>query len=344
MPTSRDKKVSVILPHLNPFKCFEEVSQALRGLDYPLECMLEWMHNSDSKDENDQYYTERSRYNEREKVTRFNSFNTQDTAPEGEHCRGYKTLYTLYKEATGKVDNDLEKEIKDLIDDDIEFESGLAPRKGLYQVQVKKYFEYRKIDPEPIKLPDLHLPADLMFETYLTHLFKSEDILYFSNDCFGGVGVTREQALENGAGIQFMNANPCNGDNGTQNVTDFKYLLVEIDEDSEGNPVSLEQQYGWLLASKLPIKTITFSGSKSLHALVLIEAESLVQYRDRVDEMRDYLIKIGLPVDRKTIDPSRYTRVAGGDRKGKLQELVAVNKGSKSYDHWIVDRFTYLEI
>ena len=342
MPTSRDKKVQVILPYLSPFKYFEEVSQALKGLDYPVECMLEWMHDSDFTDDNNQTYVERARYDEREKIARFVSFETMDTANEDDHVRGYSTLYNKYKEATGNTDNDLHKLIDELEDEDVEYESGLAPRKGRLHITVKKYYNYREIVPEKLELPELHLPADLMFETYLTHLFTSEDVLYFSNDCFSGIGISRDEAMSKGAGIQFMNVNPCNGANGTVNVTKHKYLLIEIDEDLEGNPVSLDDQYSWLIASKLPIKTITFSGSKSLHALVLIEAENLVEYRDRVGELRDYLKKIGMPIDIRTIDPSRYTRAAGGYRKGNTQSLVAVNKGSKSYEQWLVNRLYYL--
>ena len=339
--STRDKKVQVILQYLNPFECFEEVCQALKGMDYPVDMLLNWMHESEFKDSNNQYYTERARYNEREKITRFNSFLTLADKQEGDRVRGYSTLLQLWNKAGMGSELQLEAMAEELEDDDVEFNSGGNGRAGAFKrVQIKRYYQYEKIDPDPIKVTKDKFTDD--FREFITHLFKSDDNMYFSMDCFGGMTVSFDRAMKMGAGPLFVNINPCTG-NGIQNVTDFRHYLLEIDEDKDGNLVPLEKQYGWLLASKLPISTITYSGGKSLHATVKIEAKDLAEYRNRVDEVRDYCIQLGMPLDTRVIDPCRYTRVAGGFRDGNLQYLANVNVGPRDYQSWLIDRNYYLK-
>ena len=340
---TRDKKVQVILQYLNPFDHFEEVCQSLRGLDFPVEALLEWMHDSDHKDSNNQYYTERARYNEREKITRFESFLTLAEKGEHDHVRGFATLKQLWNKI-GQSDEALEDMANDLDDEDVEYKSGLSSGNYGYtpRVKVNKFYSYESIDPAPAVLGHVECNQWEAYSTFLKTLFKEGDSIYFSMDCFGGVATTREKALEIGGGPLFCNINPCT-DNGTANVTRFDHYLLEIDEDENKNIVPLDKQLAWILASKLPISTITYSGGKSLHATVKVEAEDLLEYRDRVDEIRDYCVQLGMPLDRKVIDSSRYTRVAGGMRGDKVQYLVSTNVGSRDYSDWLVKRLIYLK-
>ena len=338
---TKDKKVQIILQFLNPFECFEEVAQALRGLDYPVECLLSWMHESEFKDANNQYYTERARYNEREKVTRFNSFLTLADKGEHDHVRGYSTLKQLWSQA-GYDDFKLEDLADDLDDDDVEFHSGLDQGNYSYTPKISKtkFYEYERIDPKPISIAQERY--ENQFRVFMKTLFRKGESAYFSMDCFGGITVPVDDAISKGEGPLFINLNPCT-DNGIVNVTSFRHYLLEIDEDEEGNVVPLDKQYAWILASHLPVSTITYSGGKSLHATVKIEAEDLLEYRDRVDEVRDYCIKIGMPLDRRVINPDRYTRCAGGLRDGVEQYLLDINVGARDYDHWVVKRNIYLK-
>jgi hypothetical protein len=340
---TKDKRVQTILQYLNPFDCFEEVCQALRGLDFPVEMLLEWMYESDFKNEQGEYYTERRRYDEREKVTRFKSFKTLSERQEGDHVRGYSTLIQLWSQL-GYNAIQLEDLADQLEDDDVEFASGEGG-KSMYtkRVKINKFYSYDKIEVSPVELPPVLMNEEEQYKTFLTQLFKSEDNLYFSMDCYGGTLVNREKAIDMGTGPVFMNVNPCT-DNGNHNVTDFNYWLLEIDEDENKQQVPLEVQYAWMLASKLPIATITFSGGKSLHALVRINASDHEDFRDRVEEVRDYCVQLGMPLDCRVIDPSRYTRVPGTTAVGRsYQSLLAWNVGSKNYDSWLIDRIYYLK-
>lgn len=342
---TKDKRVQTILQYLNPFECFEEVAQALRGLDYPVEMLLEWMHNAEFKNSDGQYYTERLRYDEREKVTRFNSFKRLADREEGDHVRGYSTLIQLWHQA-GYNAIQLEDLADQLDDDDVEFEGGEGGKGNFTKrVKINKFYSYENIS-EKVKhltLPITNLTEDEQYKTYLTQLFTSEDDLYFSMDCYGGMLVNRDKALERGRGPVFVNVNPCTN-NGNHNVTKFKYWLLEIDEDEQGNRVPLGEQYAWIIASKLPIATVTFSGGKSLHALVRINAESHEEFRGRVEEVRDYCKQLGMPLDCRVIDPSRYTRVSGANVEGRgFQSLIAWDIGPKNYKDWLIDRVFYMK-
>lgn len=340
---TKDKRVQTILQYLNPFECFEEVAQALRGLDYPVEMLLEWMHESEFTNSNGEYYTSRGRYDEREKITRFNSFMTLADRQEGDHVRGYSTLIQLWHNE-GYSAIQLEDLADQLEDDDVEYSSGEGGKSTFTKrVKINKFYSYEKISVSPVELPVISLSESEQYKTYLTELFESEDNLYFSMDCYGGMLVNRNKAIDMGQGPVFMNVNPCT-DNGNHNVTKFKYWLLEIDEDENKNPVSLEEQYAWMLASKLPITTITFSGGKSLHGLVCINAMDHESFRDRVEEVRDYCVQLGMPLDCRVIDPSRYTRVPGATAQMReYQSLVSWAVGPKDYDSWLVDRIYYLK-
>ena len=342
---TKDKRVQVMLQYLNPFECFEEVCQSLRGLDFPVETMLNWMHESEFKSKDGQYYTERRRYDEREKVTRFNSFKTLAEKEEGDRVRGYSTLIQLWHNL-GYNAIQLEDLADQLDDDDVEFESGDGGSSNFTKrVKINKFYSYENIKDtiKHIILPQTQLRENEQYKKFITSLFESEDGLYFSMDCYGGMLVNRDDAIQMGRGPVFVNVNPCT-DNGNHNVTKFKYWLLEIDEDAEGNRVPLGEQYAWIKASKLPIATVTFSGGKSLHALVRINAASHDEFRDRVEEVRDYCVQLGMPLDCRVIDPSRYTRVSGAHVEGRgFQSLIAWDIGPKNYKDWLIDRVFYMK-
>lgn len=85
---------------------------------------------------------------------------------------------------------------------------------------------------------------------------------------------------EAGAWIRF---NPLDGKGvKNENVTDFKYALVESDN------LSIEKQNAIMRELELPIATLVYSGSKSIHAIVKVDAQNYSEYQKRVE----YLYKI----------------------------------------------------
>lgn len=132
---------------------------------------------------------------------------------------------------------------------------------------------------------------------------------------------TRKGLYDTPQGAWFR-INPTCGDS-DEHVESFKYALVESDS------MSLQEQYSLFAKSNLPIKTLTSSGGKSLHAIVEVNAESREQYKERVNKVYALL---GKEIDPSCVNPSRYSRIAGFKRDGKMQNLIAVNIGAESWN------------
>lgn len=131
---------------------------------------------------------------------------------------------------------------------------------------------------------------------------------------------------EAGAWIRF---NPLDGKGvKNENVTEFRYALVESDE------MPVEQQNAMVRELELPIACLVYSGGKSLHAIVRIDAADHTEYRRRVDYLYDVLQKNGMKVDIQNKNPSRLSRMPGVTRNGKKQFIVDTNIGKRSWDEW----------
>ena len=130
-----------------------------------------------------------------------------------------------------------------------------------------------------------------------------------------------------GAWIRF---NPFDGEGiKNENVTDFRYALVECDD------MSLEKQYSLIKQMQLPVACLVHSGGKSLHAIVKINAISKEDYSEKTKFLYQTCEKSGLKIDTKNKNPSRLSRMPGIERNGKKQYLVATNIGCESWDKWI---------
>lgn len=126
-----------------------------------------------------------------------------------------------------------------------------------------------------------------------------------------------------GAWIRF---NPLDG-NGVknENVTEYRYALVESDS------MELEQQHALIRELELPVACLVYSGGKSIHAIVRIEATNYDEYRKRVDYLYNVLKKNGLPVDIQNKNPSRLSRMPGVMRNGHKQFLMDTNIGKPAF-------------
>lgn len=129
-----------------------------------------------------------------------------------------------------------------------------------------------------------------------------------------------------GAWIRF---NPLDGQGvKNDNVVDFRYALVESDN------MDIAQQNEIIRELELPVVTLTYSGGKSLHAIVKVDAVNYPQYQERVDYLYKIVEKNGLRVDKQNKNPSRLTRLPGFIRGDKKQFLVDTNIGKASWEEW----------
>ena len=144
------------------------------------------------------------------------------------------------------------------------------------------------------------------------------------DDIGATVGDWKPQA---GAWIRF---NPVDGAGvSKENVTRFHYALVESDT------LPIAEQDAIYRKLELPIAALVYSGGKSLHAIVHVDAADYDEYRKRVSFLYDFLEKNGVTIDKQNRNPSRLSRMPGITRNGNRQYLAATNIGRKSWNDWM---------
>lgn len=222
--------------------------------------------------------------------------------------------------------------------------------------------QYQVVDKNWIEESDVHIPKSYPLEqrkqdivTYLTTLFEPEEYVGYAVNTFalpdgkqsptmGNYSRTVQQIIdgingttqlenvfgsfnkEMGAWIRF---NPIDGKGvKNDNVTAFRYMLLESDNMSLGKQKAILEQL------ELPIAAMVFSGGKSIHAIVKVDAYSYEEYRKRVDFIYSIAQKNGFKPDKKNRNPSRLSRMPGVMRDGKPQFLMATNIGKENYKEW----------
>ena len=145
--------------------------------------------------------------------------------------------------------------------------------------------------------------------------------------CHGDLGaVLGDYNPKAGAWIRF---NPLDGQGvKNENVTDYRYALVESDH------MELEKQNALIRELELPVACLVYSGGKSIHAIVRIEADTYEEYRRRVDYLYNICRKNGLLLDSQNRNPSRLSRMPGVLRGEKKQYLMETNLGKSSWAEW----------
>lgn len=222
--------------------------------------------------------------------------------------------------------------------------------------------QYQVVDKNWIEESDVYIPKSYPLEqrkqdivTYLTTLFEPEEYVGYVVNTFalpdgkqsptmGNYSRTVQQILdgingttqlenvfgtfnkEMGAWIRF---NPIDGKGvKNDNVTAFRYMLLESDNMSLGKQKAILEQL------ELPIAAMVFSGGKSIHAIVKVDAYSYEEYRKRVDFIYSIAQKNGFKPDKKNRNPSRLSRMPGVMRDGNPQFLMATNIGKENYKEW----------
>ncbi|MCY7486392.1 AAA family ATPase [Paenibacillus alvei] len=220
--------------------------------------------------------------------------------------------------------------------------------------------EYVVVDKNWIEGKEIHEPVDWnpvqQLTTYLATLFEaSENVGYvvdtWQND--DGKYLPTKGAWDRTAGELIQALNECNGDVGAvlgdynseagawirfnpldgkgvknENVSDFRYALVESDT------MDIEKQNAIMRELDLPIAVMVYSGGKSIHAIVRIDAANYDEYRKRVDYLYNVCKKNGLNIDNQNRNPSRLSRMPGVERNEKKQFIIDTNIGKSSWDEW----------
>ena len=147
------------------------------------------------------------------------------------------------------------------------------------------------------------------------------------SQCGGDLGkVLGDWQPAAGAWIRFnpLDGKGCKNDN----VTEYRFALVESDS------VPLPKQKALMEALQLPCAAMVYSGGKSIHAIVRIDAADYGEYRRRVEYLYEVCRKNGLEPDTQNKNPSRLSRMPGITRGDRKQYLLGVNLGQPSFEAW----------
>ena len=131
---------------------------------------------------------------------------------------------------------------------------------------------------------------------------------------------------QGGGWIRF---NPLDG-NGVRNsnVTEYRYALVESDS------LDIDKQNSIIRELELPVAVLMFSGGKSVHAIVRVDAPDYREYQKRVEYLYQVCAKNGLVVDTQNKNPSRLSRLPGCTRGDKKQFIIDTNIGKATWAQW----------
>jgi RecA-family ATPase len=220
--------------------------------------------------------------------------------------------------------------------------------------------EYVVVNKNWIEGKEIHEPAVWnpvqQLTTYLATLFEASENVGYVTDTWkndDGKYLPTRGAYDRTAGELIQVLNQCNGDMGSvlgdydpaagawirfnpldgkgvknDNVTEFRYALVESDT------MDIEKQNAIMRELELPIAVMVYSGGKSLHAIVRVEAANYDEYRKRVDYLYNVCKRNGLNIDNQNRNPSRLSRMPGIERNGKKQFIVDSNIGKANWAEW----------
>jgi len=112
------------------------------------------------------------------------------------------------------------------------------------------------------------------------------------------------------------------------NVAEFKYILVESDN------MPVEDQIEVIKTIQLPVTALVYSGGKSVHALVRVDATSKFDYRQKFNFIKNVCKDAGMEIDDNNKNPSRLSRLPGCWRGEHKQFLIDTHLGMASFAEW----------
>lgn len=214
---------------------------------------------------------------------------------------------------------------------------------NIYQPQPKqeiKRYQLPKIETEPIQFESTDNVNLIDRMRQLHALFNEDDVLFICQDAKYFEIESMKQALLQYEENNYTHFKVNHGGTKIDDIKDLRYTLVECDELAD-----LNRQKQILLGLNLPIASLTYSGNKSLHAVIKVEADTPQEYKRRVDVIHNVCKSVNFKID-NTRDACRFTRMAGAinPATGKYQQLLDINIGAKSWDDWEVFELPKLEV
>jgi hypothetical protein len=226
-------------------------------------------------------------------------------------------------------------------------------------------FRPRRETPEVVEIPPAEL-GEIMMDSvaqmsptdqtkqFLKAVFKNRDLIYAGKE---NIKLKRQDLKTQSDMVDcppagpFFCANPLKPEGGTAKdgkhsyrcddaVADYRYIVVEFDS------IGLNEQLGICkeLIKLGCVASITFSGGKSYHVLLRIDAGNYEEYQMSVSRIKPLLVELG--ADQACFNPSRLTRLPGARRREKgniVQQLIYLNPSSEPNIKGIVERFTEKE-
>ncbi len=318
--------LAYISPASLSYQEWVNVGMALKHEGYPCEVWDEWSRND-------------SRYHSGECEKKWESFKGSDNPVTA------GTIVQMAKDGGMPVREDKALDW----DDEISFES-YGDDNNDHIVVDKKWIEGREIaapdDWQPHKQIIAYLEALFDQSENVGYVMQSWEkdgkfipankgsfdrtagqLIELLSKCGGDIGsVLGDYDPQAGAWIRF---NPLDGKGvKNENVTEFRYALVESDS------LDIERQNAIIRELELPVAALVFSGKKSLHAIVHIDAANYDEYRKRVDFLYQVCQKNGLSPDTQNRNPSRLSRLPGVQRGESRQYIVDTNIGKASWNEW----------
>ena len=212
----------------------------------------------------------------------------------------------------------------------------------------------RWVEGQELHLPDTWEPAQQL-KRYLQALFEPDEYVAYVTESFMAADRRRpaKGCWDRTAGQLIEELDACGGDVGKvmgdcdpeigawicfnpvdgtgrkdANVTSYRYALVECDNMEPGKQLAAIHQM------ELPCAALVYSGGKSIHAIVRVNAPDYAEYRKRVDHLYATCQKNGLTLDQQNRNPSRLSRMPGILRAGQKQALLETNVGKSCWEDW----------
>ena len=113
-----------------------------------------------------------------------------------------------------------------------------------------------------------------------------------------------------------------------EDVVSWQNCLLEFDSIELDEQVTILQKYAF------PIKAVTYSGGKSIHAIINIGAKNKAEYDKRTKALKSFLDKEGIEYDKQVLNVSRYSRLPDMLRNDKRQLYLSGACGCSSFEAW----------